>query len=105
MTAPTEAEIRAYMETALADWTIDTGRVLDDLDESGAFERFIANDHVTDDDFGVYVSAHNGEVRDLVPAMTAALRPFIIEAQVRGAVRFFEHYPNAPLAKREPVTA
>jgi hypothetical protein len=105
MTTPTEAEIRVYMETYMADWSIaDEPRILEDLkSQSDGFELLIESEHVTDDDFHVWGNAQDEELDALVPAMSAVLRPFIIEAQVRAAVRFFEHYPDAPLAKR-PVS-
>lgn len=99
-TTPTEAEIRAYMETALADWEIAGTRILDDLKgDSQAFEEFIASEHVIDEDFHVFGTAFDKALDDAEPAMSAALRPLMIEAQVQAAVRFFEHYPEAPLAK------
>jgi hypothetical protein len=106
MTAPTEAEIRAYMESYPADnWTVD----LEDLGDypgqsSMPFEELIDGERVTNDDFHVYLEAHREALRALLPALNETLRPLVIEAQVRAAVRFFEHYPDAPLAKR-PVTA
>jgi hypothetical protein len=113
MTAPTEAEIRAYMESYLPDnWSVgvDDLRELEQVAEdapavSAAFEGLIDSHHVTDDDFGVFTKAHTAALQALMPAVSAALRPLMIEAQVRAAVRFFEHYPDAPLAKPEPVPA
>ena len=106
MTAPTEAEIRAYVESSMADWSIaDDGRILSDLTlQAGGFEQLVASEHITDDDFGVYTDALHDEFEAIVPDLSAALRPLMVEAEVRAAVRFFEHYPDAPLAK-QPVSA
>ena len=105
MTAPTEAEIRAFMESNMGDWTLDTNT--DEFSESAsAFQAFVDGRHITDDDLGVFIAAHVKALRAFTPAIVEALRPFLIEANVRGAMAFFEHYPDAPLAKRaEPVTA
>jgi hypothetical protein len=105
-TTPTEADIRAYVETHMADWTI-WGHVVDDLkSESDPFEDFVDIEHITDADFDVWAVAHDAELEALVPAMSAALRPFLVDAHVRAAVGFFERFPNAPLAgaRRRPPT-
>lgn len=94
MTGPSEAEIRDAIESKLSGWTLNVAR--DDFNDTKAFDRLIDGDHVTDDDYSVFSDAHTEALRDLSPAMAAALRPFLIEAQVRAAMRFFEHYPDAP---------
>lgn len=89
MTAPTEAEIRAYMEAYPAP-TLEVGDLGDYPDETFAFEEFIDSE---------FTHAHHEALLALMPAITAALRPFMIEARMLAAVRFFEHYPDAPRAK------
>jgi hypothetical protein len=100
---PTEAEIRAYLESLPVDhWA------LNDHDDqwthyatfcAGAFEGYIESERVTDDEFGVFSDAHQEEADAMLPAITAAIRPLMIEAQVRAAMRFFERFPDVPRAK------
>ena len=107
MTAPTEVEIRTFMETYDADnWKLDYDTIRDRAAEgSGAFEDFIESDRITDDDFGVFSDAHTAEIRAIMPALNAAVRPLLIEAQVRATLAFFARFPNAPRAVRERVSA
>ena len=105
MTTPSEAEIRAFLDSYLSVWTFEDHE-LDNWTTraSVGFEEFIAGEHITDDDFGVFCDAHRRALRDAIPGLSSALRPILLEAQVRAAVAFFENFPNAPLA-REAVPA
>ena len=106
MTAPTEAEIRTFMEAYPTDnWKLEYDMIRDFAAEASAFEDFIESERITDDDFDVFGDAHRAEIKAIMPALNAAVRPLLIEAQVRATLRFFDRFPNAPRAVREPVSA
>jgi hypothetical protein len=105
-TAPTEAEIRAYMEHYPAEnWEIASDALDGDPTNAtgSAFDAFVESERITDDDYGVFIAALREEIEAIAPAVNAFLRPLLIDAQVRATVRFFERFPDAPRA--EPVTA
>ena len=103
MTAPTEAEIRAYMENYRADnWTLDGDALVHYVSAAAqAFEDYTPS--LPDSEYLVFSDAYDEEIAAILPAINAAVIPLVIEAQVRATVRFFEHFPNAPRA--EPVPA
>lgn len=105
-TAPTEAEIReriaAYGMPAL---TSDASIENYVTDAARAFDAVVETERVTDDDFYVFTRALTAETEALLPAIEAAVRPLIIEAQVRAASRFLERFPDAPRAAAEPMPA
>ena len=107
MTAPTEAEIRTFIEAYPADnWKLDYDAIVTYVGQAtSAFQDYIESDRITDEDFDVFDNAHRAEIKAMMPALNAALRPLMIDAQVRATIRFFERFPNAPRAVREAVLA
>jgi hypothetical protein len=106
MTAPTQEEIRAHVEATLAgplelaeevQWRI--GEVRDALD------GFVRCDRITDEDYGVYSDTAFDDLRARMPEIEAAIRPILVDVQTEAIVAFFNHFPDAPLAKREAVPA
>jgi hypothetical protein len=103
---PTEATIRAHVAASLTDDLQLDPEVEDRLSEVRcAFEGIIDGDHITDEDYSVYSRAALVALRARMPDIEAALRPILVDVQTEAVVAFFRHFPDAPLAEREPVPA